>query len=60
MFIISFKRADDLAIAMEARGYVPGEARTKVVVLKCHFGDILCLVFYLAVIVGIILWRIYL
>ena len=60
MFIISFKRADDLAVAMEARGYVPGEARTKVVVLKCHFGDILCLVFYLAVIVGIILWRIYL
>ena len=60
MFIISFKRADDLAIAMEARGYVPGEARTKVAELKLSFGDILCLLLFNLIIVGLILWRIYL
>ena len=29
MFASSFKRADSLAIAMEARGYQGGEGRTK-------------------------------
>lgn len=29
MFIISFKRSDDLANAMEARGFVPGAPRTR-------------------------------
>ncbi len=29
MFIISFKRSDDLANAMEARGFVPGNPRTR-------------------------------
>lgn len=60
MFIISFKRADDLAVAMEARGYVPGAKRTKLAQLKCHFGDILCLILFNLLIVGLILWRIYL
>ena len=60
MFIISFKRADDLAVAMEARGYVPGEKRTKLAQLKCHFWDILCLILFNLLIVGLILWRIYL
>lgn len=29
LFISAFKRAEDLAIAMEARGYQSGEGRTK-------------------------------
>jgi energy-coupling factor transport system permease protein len=29
MFIISFKRSDDLANAMEARSFVPGQMRTR-------------------------------
>ncbi|XMB86556.1 energy-coupling factor transporter transmembrane component T [Mycoplasmatota bacterium WC44] len=31
MFIISFKRADDLANAMEARGYYPGKTRSRLI-----------------------------
>ncbi len=34
MFIISFKRSDDLANAMEARSFVPGRPRTRLQVLK--------------------------
>ena len=33
MFIISFKRSDDLANAMEARNFVPGAKRTRLHVL---------------------------
>ena len=29
MFVISYKKAEDLAYAMEARGYIPGRERTK-------------------------------
>ncbi len=39
MFIISFKRAEDLANAMEARGYVPGKKRTSLRELKWHLRD---------------------
>jgi len=41
MFIISFKRAEDLANAMEARGYVPGRARTSLKELKWKWLDTL-------------------
>ncbi len=41
MFIISFKRAEDLANAMEARGYVPGKKRTSLKELKWHLCDTL-------------------
>jgi energy-coupling factor transport system permease protein len=33
MFIISFKRSDDLANAMEARNFVPGQPRTRLHIL---------------------------
>ena len=39
MFVISIKRAEDLADAMEARGYIPGAVRTKLVKMKCHLLD---------------------
>lgn len=39
MFVVSFKRADDLACAMEARGYVIGEKRTSLNVLKFKVAD---------------------
>ena len=41
MFVISIKRAEDLADAMEARGYIPGEKRTKLVEMKFKFVDYL-------------------
>ena len=37
MFVISYKKAEDLAHAMEARGYIPGEERTKIEELKYRF-----------------------
>ncbi len=39
LFVSSFKRAEDLAIAMEARGYKGGEGRTKYRVLSWHWYD---------------------
>ena len=57
MFIVSFKRADELAVAMEARGYIPGEKRTKINVLKLRFIDILWLLLFILIMVGLILVR---
>lgn len=39
LFVSSFKRADDLATAMEARGYQGGEGRTKYRILHWHRND---------------------
>ncbi|MCF7926374.1 MAG: energy-coupling factor transporter transmembrane protein EcfT [Candidatus Izimaplasma sp.] len=39
MFIISFKRSDELANAMEARNFVPGQRRTRLHVLLWHKLD---------------------
>ena len=39
MFIISFKRSDDLANAMEARNFVPGQKRTRLHVLTWQLMD---------------------
>lgn len=47
MFIISFKRAEDLANAMEARGYVPGQKRTSLRILKWHLRDTLIMLTFI-------------
>ncbi len=39
MFVVSFKRADDLACAMESRGYVIGSKRSSLNVLKFKVID---------------------
>lgn len=39
MFIISFKRSDELANAMEARNFVPGEKRTRLHILRWTMID---------------------
>jgi energy-coupling factor transport system permease protein len=39
LFISAFKRAEELALAMEARGYHGGEGRTRMKVLKMEFLD---------------------
>ncbi len=54
MFIISFKRADDLANAMEARGYYPGKTRTKLVVFHYHLVDYIVIFVAVAMIPGVI------
>lgn len=43
MFVISIKKADDLADAMEARGYIPGAKRTKLVQMKFKISDFIVL-----------------
>lgn len=43
MFVIAYKRAYDLADAMEARGYSPDDARTSINILKYKTSDILTL-----------------
>ena len=58
MFIVSFKRADELAIAMEARGYIPGDKRTKLNVMHIKFTDILWLILFILILVGLILLRV--
>ncbi|WP_159583580.1 energy-coupling factor transporter transmembrane component T family protein [Streptococcus halichoeri] len=54
LFASSFKRADALAIAMEARGYQGGEGRSKYRLLQWHFQDSLAIVGM--VILGIVLF----
>ncbi|HEY8364573.1 MAG TPA: energy-coupling factor transporter transmembrane component T [Haloplasmataceae bacterium] len=57
MFIISFKRAEDLANAMEARGYVPGRKRTSLRVLKWKFHDTLYVGSYVILITFLVYFR---
>ena len=45
LFISAFQRADDLANAMEARGYVPDKRRTRYNQLKMKVSDYIVLLF---------------
>jgi len=56
LFVSAFKRADELANAMEARGYRGGEGRTKFRELKWGLNETLFLVAHL-VLVFIIVYR---
>ena len=40
LFVNSFRRAEELALAMESRCYHGGEGRTKLKVLRFHIGDL--------------------
>lgn len=44
LFVVSFRRADDLALAMEARCYRPGIRRTRLHPLQAGWGDVVLLV----------------
>ncbi|MEH7235924.1 energy-coupling factor transporter transmembrane component T family protein [Bacillus sp. JJ1562] len=57
LFIGSFKRAEELAIAMEARGYRGGEGRTKLRLLQWRGLDTLMLVLLFATAVVLFLLR---
>lgn len=59
MFVIAFKRALDLADAMEARGYIPGEKRTRLNVLKFSLKDYIALIFIFSLLALMIIWRMY-
>jgi energy-coupling factor transport system permease protein len=55
MFIISFKRSDELANAMEARNFVPGEKRTRLHYLRWGSIDTIVVVVSSLSIIGSIL-----
>jgi len=56
LFVLSFRRADDLALAMEARCYRPGIVRTRLHPLRAGRADVLLLVVTAAVIaVGLLI-----
>lgn len=57
LFISAFRRADELAVAMECRCYHGGEGRTKLHVLQYEGRDYLALVLGLTVTAGIIVLR---
>ena len=57
LFVSAFRRADELATAMECRCYHGGEGRTKLHVLRYQVRDVLVLLAYLALAVGMILWK---
>ncbi len=56
LFISAFRRADELAMAMEARCYRGGENRTRMKVLKYHSRDVMAGIafgLYMVVLVGL-------
>lgn len=54
LFISAFRRADELAVAMECRCYRGGENRTKMKELKYHLRDLFASIFI--VVVGILIF----
>lgn len=53
LFVNSFKRAEELAVAMEARGYRGGEGRTKYRILQ--WGNVDSLMILLLIVVSVVL-----
>lgn len=44
LFSVAFQRADELANAMEARGYIPGQPRTRYKVLRYRLADFVLII----------------
>ena len=59
LFVSSFKRAEELAIAMEARGYSPDGQRTKYRLLVWHHQDTVAVVILLLITVILVTLRIF-
>ena len=59
LFVSAFRRADELATAMECRCYHGGNGRTRMKVLKMKFRDYLMVFISLAMLAGVILINIY-
>ena len=59
MFVVSFQKAEDLANAMESRGYVIGAKRSRLDEMKIKLIDILALLILLSLLAFTIWYRIY-
>src|SRR5699024_8102246 len=57
LFVSAFKRAEELAMAMEARGYRGGEGRSKLRELKYRSLDYLAFILFIAIIIGLFILR---
>ena len=57
LFISSFRRADELAVAMECRCYHGGEGRTKLHILRYQGRDYIALVLGAAILAAVIVLR---
>lgn len=55
LFVSSFKRADELAYAMECRCYTGGNGRTKMNTMKMSYRDVIAFLFVVLCFVGVIL-----
>ena len=55
LFVSAFRRADELAMAMESRCYHGGEGRTRMRELHFHARDLIATLLLVVVLVGIIL-----
>ena len=53
LFVSAFRRADELAMAMESRCYHGGEGRTRMRELKFHLGDLFAVLLFALVTAGI-------
>ncbi len=58
MFIIAFKRSEDLADAMESRNFVPGQPRTRIYELSFRKADAVAAMFIVICLAGSIVLRI--
>ena len=54
LFVSAFQRAEELAYAMEARGYIPSRPRTRYKQLKMHGKDVALLLLSVLILVGVI------
>ena len=57
LFVSAFKRAEDLAIAMEVRGYRGGEGRTRYRQLNWHWRDTLVIIIFFLLVVALVWLR---
>lgn len=57
LFVSAFQRAEDLADAMEARGYYPGKVRTRYKQLKIRPIDIVALIGSMGLVLAVVLMK---
>jgi energy-coupling factor transport system permease protein len=57
LFVSAFRRADELAMAMESRCYHGGEGRTRMRELHFHRRDLFATLLLLCVLAGIVVWE---
>ena len=55
LFVNSFRRAEELALAMESRCYHGGEGRTRLRILKFHWNDLIAFLIMAGLIVAVVI-----